>query len=478
MKYVIEGREPRSLFRYFEEIAAIPHPSYHEERIADYLETFAKERNLEYYRDGVHNVLIKKAATCGYEGHPSVLLQGHTDMVCEKNSDTDHDFMKDPLKLFVEGDLLGACGTTLGGDDGIAVAIMLSILDGELGEHPPIECLFTVSEEVGLDGAIAFDYSRISSRRMINLDSEAFGIVTAGCAGGVHSVLTFPFQRKKNDGEGLCIFLGGLSGGHSGCDIHRGRANANKLMGRILSCLARELSLSIVSIDGGSKDNAIPRECVARIAVPSYAAAEKRVMELAAAISAELCREDRGFCVRCTPCECAESLSQEDSMRVIALVSSLQNGVLAMHREIEGLVECSRNLGVIRTEENEISLVVSSRSSLEARLDATVAELDAISLALGGKTSHGGRYPGWEYAPVSEVRDLYLKTLLETTGTEGTVDVIHAGLECGVIYSRIPDMDMISIGPTMYDIHSPDERLDLSSVELFWKTIESVLKKL
>lgn len=478
MEYVIKGREPKSLFHFFEEICAIPHPSYHEELIADYLERFAKERGLECYRDGLHNVLIKMGGSPGYESHPPVLLQGHTDMVCEKNGDVEHDFMKDPLKLFVNGDLLGARGTTLGGDDGIAVALMLAILDGELKEHPPIECLFTVSEEVGLEGAIAFDYSRISSRRMVNLDSEAFGIVTAGCAGGLHSALKMPIKLEKTAREGLSLFLGGIAGGHSGCDIHRGRANANKLMGRILSCLEREFPLSLVSVNGGSKDNAIPRECVAKIAVDSYKAAEKKITELAAAIAAELSAEDRGFFVRCTPFECTHALSAEDSVRVIALIASVQNGVLAMHREIEGLVEYSRNLGVIRTEEDEITFTLSTRSSIEARLDAAISELDAMSRVFGCKASHGGRYPGWEYASVSQVRELYLQSLAETCGIKGTVDVIHAGLECGVIYSKLPDMDMISIGPTMHDIHSPDERLDLPSTELFWKSLENLLKKL
>ena len=478
MKYVIEGREPKSLFSYFEEICAIPHPSDHEEKIADYLEAFAAERSLECYRDKIHNVLIKKAASKGYEDHPPILLQGHTDMVCEKNGDVEHDFMKDPLKLFVEGDLLGARGTTLGGDDGIAVAMMLAILDGEVKEHPPIECLFTVSEEVGLGGASFFDYSRIQSRRMINLDSELFGVVTAGCAGGLHSTVALPIHKEKKTGEGILVSISGLSGGHSGCDIHRGRANANKLMGRLLASLAEGMEIGIASVDGGSKDNAIPRECTARIVVPSYEAAQERIGALADAIAAELNADDRNFCVRCMPDACENVLSKEDGARVIALLSSLQNGVLAMHREIEGLVEYSRNLGIVRTEENEISFVISSRSSIESRLDATVSELNAFAAALGCRVSHGGRYPGWEYAPVSPVRELYLEVLREDMGTDGTVDVIHAGLECGVIYSQIPDMDMISIGPTMYDIHSPAERLDLASVERFWRVLVRVIARL
>ena len=478
MEYVIKDREPQSLFHYFEEICAIPHPSYHEERIADYLEAFASARRLECYRDAKHNVLIKKGASMGYEDHAPILLQGHTDMVCEKNGDVTHDFMKDPLKLFLDGDLLGARGTTLGGDDGIAVAIMLAILDGALMEHPPIECLFTVSEEVGLDGAISFDYEKISARRMLNLDSELLGVVTAGCAGGLHSKLTLPIQRGCTEGEGICISLRGLSGGHSGCDIHRGRANANKLMGRILAALDGAFEIRIASIEGGSKDNAIPRECTAKVTVPSFAAAKEKIESIASAIASELNEDDRDFSVECRVSDVDQVLSREDTLRVIAILCAVQNGVLAMHREIDGLVEYSRNLGVIRTEEDRISFVISSRSSMESRLDGTVDELNALARALGCTVSHGGRYPGWEYAPVSPIRELYLNALREVTGKDGTVDVIHAGLECGVIYSKLPDMDMISIGPTMHDIHSPAERLDLSSVEIFWKTLELVIKLL
>ena len=475
MKYVIEGREPKTLFRYFEELCAIPHPSYHEERIADYLEAFAKERNLECYRDEKHNVLIKKGASHGYEVHPPVLLQGHTDMVCEKNGDTVHDFLNDPLKLFVEGDLLGARGTTLGADDGVAVAVMLAVLDGEIKAHPSVECLFTVCEEVGLGGAVAFDASRISARRMLNLDSEDFGVVTAGCAGGLRSLITLSAARETAEGEGLCISLCGLFGGHSGCDIHRGRANANKLMGRILAALDAHRPIRILSIDGGSKDNAIPRECTARIVTSHREEAVQMIEALAAQIAMELHGEDSGFCVKCTPCECKEALSLADSKRVISLISSLSDGVLAMHTEIEGLVEYSRNLGVIRTEDEGVFVTVSSRSSMEERLDATVCELNELAASLGCRVSHGGRYPGWEYASTSPIRDIYLRVLRETADIEGRVEVIHAGLECGVIYSKIPDMDMISIGPTMYNIHSPDERLVLSSLELFWKTIEATL---
>jgi len=476
MEYIINRRSPERLFRFFEEICAIPHPSYHEQGIADYLEAFAKERGLACYRDEMHNVLIKKPATRGEEHRAPILFQGHTDMVCEKNGDVDHDFLKDPLQLFLDGDLLGARGTTLGGDDGIAVAAMLAILDGELASHPPIECLFTVCEEVGLGGAQGFDYSRISARRLINMDSEALGVVTAGCAGGLRSELTLEADTEKNTRDCVELFVSGLAGGHSGCDIHRGRANANRLMGRLLAAIP---DARLVCLVGGSKDNAIPRECRARVAVADVAQAERCLRAIAAEIAGELCADDRDFSFEICACERADAtLDAQSTRRAIAILTSTQNGVLEWHRDVQGLVEYSRNLGVVRTDGNFVTFVFSSRSSQEGRLDATVRELDALGASLGCGTHHHSRYPGWSYAPASAVRDAYLRAYREVTGEDGRVEVIHAGLECGIIYSHLPDMDMISVGPTMYDIHSPAERLDLSSVELFWKTIVRVVELL
>lgn len=474
MEYVIENRAPARVFRFFEELCAIPHPSFHEERVADYLEEFARARGLECYRDDLHNVLIKKPATKGQEMRAPILFQGHTDMVCEKNGDVEHDFLKDPLKLFLDGDLLGARGTTLGGDDGIAVAAMLAILDGELLAHPPIECLFTVCEEVGLNGAKGFDYSRLSARRLINMDSEALGVVTVGCAGGMRSELYVDSAWEENTRPALEITVRGLAGGHSGCDIHRGRANANRLMGRLLTALP---DVRVSRIDGGSKDNAIPRECVACVAVDDVCAAKEILRALGEEIAGELCADDADFSLDVRACECvSEVLDGACTRRILAILSAVQNGVLEWHRDVAGLVEFSRNLGVVRTEQNGVNFVLSSRSSIEGRLDATVRELDALGAALGCRVCHHSRYPGWSYAPVSPLRDAYLRVYRELTGEECRVEVIHAGLECGIIYSHLPDMDMISIGPDMSDIHSPDERLDLSSVEIFWKTVERLVE--
>lgn len=477
MNYVITNRAPASVFRFFEEISAIPRPSYHEEKIADYLVEFAKARSLEWHRDELNNVFIKAPATAGQEGRAPILFQGHTDMVCEKNADTEHDFLRDPLTLYLDGKFLRAKGTTLGADNGIAVAMMLALLDGEISEHPAIECLFTTAEEVGLNGAEGFDYSRVSARRMINLDSEALGWVTAGCAGGIRSDLTLGFTPCEFAGQTLCVSITGLMGGHSGENINSGRANANKLMGRLLSALLGEVDARLISLSGGSKDNAIPRECQARLAVPDSDTASTVLLDAAAAIARELSSDDCGFRVTIETDEPEVTmLTREDTAHAIAVLSCAANGVLEMSRDVEGLVEYSRNLGVVTTEGDEIRFVFSSRSSMESRLDASIRELDSLARVTGCTTRHYSRYPGWDYAKESDVREAYLRAYRDVVGKDAAVNVIHAGLECGIIRARVPDMDMISIGPDMRDIHSPDEALDLDSTELFWKTLERVVE--
>lgn len=477
MEYVVSGRSPASVFRFFEEISAIPRGSHNESGIADYLVAFAKARELEYYRDDLNNVLIKKPATSGHEHRPAILLQGHTDMVCEKNSDVAHDFLRDPLDLYVDGKLLRARGTTLGADNGIAVAMMLSLLDGEVAEHPAYECLFTTAEETGLNGAQNFDYSLIKSRTMINMDSEELGVVTCGCAGGLRSDLTLHCTMEPFAGQALCVRIGGLMGGHSGADINTGRANANKLMGRLLAALLPTCDARIVSIVGGSKDNAIPRECEVVLAVPNTDAATDILTDTAAQIARELVEEDRGFTVTVETAEDeAVMMSRRDTERICAVLACAACGVLAMNRSVSGLVEYSRNLGVVRTEGDDVTFVFSSRSGIESRLDASICELDALAAALDCKTNHYSRYPGWDFVSESAVREAYVKAYRDVTGKDAAINVIHAGLECGIIYSKLPDMDMISIGPDMYDIHSPDEALNLDSTETFWKTLERFIE--
>lgn len=477
MQYIIRGREPAAFFRFFEEISAIPRPSYHERAIADYLVAFAKERGLAYSRDELNNVFIKMPATPGQEHRAPILFQGHTDMVCEKNADVVHDFLKDPLDLWLDGNLLRAKGTTLGADDGVAVALMLTLLDGTLAEHPAIECLFTTAEEVGLNGAHGFDYSQISARRMVNVDSELLGNITCGCAGGIRTDLHLPVETEPFAGTAMRVAIGGLMGGHSGENIDSGRANANKLMGRLLAKLQPECDFRLISVEGGSKDNAIPRECVALLAVSDFDRAEELLSEEAALIARELVAEDRGFSLTVEDAEAtAVMLSKESTARVTAVLAAVPNGVFEMNHSVKGLVEYSRNLGVVRTEDDAMDFVFASRSSIESRLDASTRELDAMASVIGATTKHYSRYPGWSYAEKSDLREAYIKAYGDVTGDMATVNVIHAGLECGIIYSHIPDMDIISIAPTLHDLHSPNESLDLSTVETFWKTIVRLIE--
>ena len=480
-EYVVSDYEPARFFEFFEDICEIPHGSGNEKAISDYLVAFAKVRGIECYQDEIYNVLYRIPATEGRENEPSVLLQGHTDMVCEKNGDTDHDFLTDPLKLYVDDEgKLRAKGTTLGGDDGVAVAAMMAAADGLIESHPPLECLFTVSEEVGLDGANGFDYSRIQSRILLNMDSEEEDAVIVGCAGGVRSDIQVTPKWQRRAGTAIEITLKGLKGGHSGEDINKGRENANKLMGRILLKCGALTDLRISLIAGGSKDNAIPRECAAVVVCPRadadrvIACAEEEI----GAIAKELSADDTGFVGtvarvkrNALPARMADRVTSE---RLITLLGSVRNGVLKMSYGVAGFVEWSRSLGVIETKGDVIRVVFSSRSSIESQLDASITELDALAHLVGAEITHHGRYPGWAYSPESPIREKYLRVSKEL-GMPATARVIHAGLECGVIASHLPGLDAISFGPNLSDIHSPEEALDLASTERFFRKLVALL---
>ena len=477
MQYIIEGYQPARLFRFFEEISAIPRGSRNEKAIADYLVEFAKSRGLEFYRDEMENVFIRMPGSAGREHEPAVLFQGHTDMVCEKNNDTVHNFETDPLKLAVKDGMLYAEGTTLGADDGIAVAIMLTILDGELASHPPIECLFTSQEEIGLHGADAFDCSLIGARQMINLDSESDNSAIVGCAGGVRHDMSLPLTRQPFAGEAMQIEVKGLMGGHSGENIHLGRANANKLMARILNRLLAEDNLRLCTCVGGSKDNAIPRECCALVSVRSAADAAAKVLALAEEIRGELVADDAGFTVTALPAAAPAVMLDADTTRRIVLPMTVAAvGVMAMNHNV-GMVEFSRNMGVVRLEENSqtLRLVFSSRSPKESQLTASIAELDALAALVGGSFQHHSRYPGWDYAPVSPLRDAYIAAYVGLYGEQPVIKSIHAGLECGLLKAKIPDLDIIAIGANLENIHSPAEKMDLRSCEKIWTIIAAIL---
>ena len=476
MEYIIKGREPKKLFEFFEDICAIPHGSGNEEAVAKMIEAFALEKGHFCFRDGANNVFVRMSGSAGRESEPALLLQGHTDMVCEKNSDTVHDFLRDPIKLQLEGSRLSAKGTTLGADNGVAVALMMAVLDGGIESHPPIECLFTTNEEVGLDGAKAFDYSVVNADRMINLDSEEEGVVTVSCAGGLRSDLSLKVTRVGFKGHAYEIKVAGLAGGHSGAEIHCGRANANKLMGRILFELSKVNDLYIAYIEGGSKDNAIPRECRAVVSVADETAAVS-FKKVTNDILGELRECDRNARISMSAIDAPEvMIDREGSARIISVINIAANGVLEMSEEIEGLVEFSRNLGVIKTDGDRVDLIFSTRSSVESRIDASQSELDNIAAMVDASVRHYSRYPGWKYEKNSPLREKYVDVAREIFGKEPTVMAIHAGLECGIIKSHIPNMDMISIGPDMKGIHSPDEELDLDSFARFWGLIVNMLK--
>ena len=471
------------LMRFFEEISAIPRPSFHEEKIADYLCDFAAERGLEFYRDSIHNVLIKMKGSAGRENEPAILLQGHSDMVCEKNEDTEHDFMRDGLKLYVENGSLRAKGTTLGADNGDAVAVMLYVLDGaesNLPSHPPIECLFTVSEEVGLEGANSFDYSKISARRMINMDSADEKLIIAGCAGGQRSNIIYNPNVEKPCGESIRISIKGLAGGHSGEDIEKGRANANKLMGRVLLALSRKYDIRIASLTGGSKDNAIPREAQAVISSNDADSVINEVSAMADIISRELGYDDADFSMTAKRVASVDKVMDKSSGdKILFLMATAQNGIFEMNKSICGLVEFSRNFGVMESSEDlsEVKLTFHTRSPRNSQIEYSVHQLEAYAELLGARVEHGAWYPGWEYAEVSPLRDAYAECYNELFGEDIKITTIHAGLECGIIKERVPDMDIISCGPIVLDLHSPEESMDIASFERFFTIIKNVLAK-
>ncbi len=478
MSYVISGYEPKRVFEIFEDLCAIPHGSGNERGVAQYILDFARKNGLFSLYDETGNVFIRKKATEGYENAEPILLQGHMDMVCEKNADSEHDFLHDGLSLSVKDGYLWADGTTLGGDNGIAVAMMLALL--ETDRHPTLECLFTVEEETGLAGAKGFDASVVTAKKMINLDSEEEWQVTAGCAGGCRTEVSFPYTAEPlpADHSSVKVTVSGLSGGHSGAEIHCGKLNAIIAMGRLLSVALEVSDIRIVSLFGGGKDNAIARECVAIISSSDTAKVGSAITAEAEKMKRELCSDDSAFSVSLDETDPQNTVVPSDTTKkIITFLLSVKTGVLAMSNQIKGLVEYSRNAGILSTSPDSVNLTFSSRSSIEAELDLSCRELDMLSSALGATCSHYSRYPGWEYAPVSPLRDSYISAYKKLFLKELSVGVIHAGLECGILSSKLGEVDIISVGPNMFNIHSPDEHLDLASCENVWRVLSEIVTK-
>jgi len=471
----LQDWEPKAFFQYFEAISSIPRGSYNEKGIADYLENFAKERGLRCFRDELHNVMIKKRGSPGKEHLQAVLLQGHTDMVCEKNAATVHDFEHDPIELVLDGDTLRANGTTLGADNGVAVALMLAILADDSLVHPPLECLFTVQEEVGLVGAHAVDGSWIEAKAMINLDSGPEDTAVVSCAGGMRVDLKKRFSPQPVSREALRISLTGLMGGHSGTCIDRHRANANKLMGRLLHALP---SFQLVSIDGGSKENAIPRECFAVVTTDETERLLDAAKNMAEVLRAELGEADSSFAVKIEDDGMVQQqLSRKETKDIVSLLMLSPNGVLSMSPHMKGLVETSVNLGVVKTEGNAVTLTFSPRSSLESKQDETEAMLRLLGEAFLCDVRAYNRYPGWRYDPDSKARIALQQAYRSLFNQEIKIKAIHAGLECGILLSKAPQLDIIATGAEDHDVHTPDESLHLPSVLRLWKLVLALLER-
>ena len=471
------GYSSKRMLELFEEITRIPRSSYNEEEIALYICSFAKARGLWYYKDEKHNVLVKLPGTPGRECESAVLLQGHTDMVCEADFGVEWDPKKEGVSAYVDGDFIKANGTTLGADDGAAVAAMLSVLDGALDSHGPLECLFTTCEEVGLDGAKFFDASLLSARKMINLDSECDSEAIISCAGGVRTDISMKADLCSFDRAAIKITVKGLAGGHSGADIHLGRSNAVKILARVLKTLMRDTKNNVAEIFGGTKDNAIPRSAYAVLSVKDVASVKDTVYGLVDSILADLSDEDASeFEIVCERTEAPELMCEHEvSVALVNLLGLLPSGVMGWIDEDAGEVESSCNIGIVTTDEHGFNITVSSRSNDEKKLDNLEYILENFAVLYGCELRHKGRYPGWKNADASPIESLYKKKYRELFGEHPRTCAIHAGLECGIFKKAIPDMDIISIGPNMYDIHTPRERLSLSSCDRFFSLLRAML---
>lgn len=473
--------EAKEVFRFFQEICRIPHGSGNVGQISDYLAAFARERGLEYVQDSVKNVIIVKEATPGYEAEEPVILQGHMDMVAVKKPGCKKDMAIEGLDLGIDGDWLYAEGTSLGGDDGIAVAYMLAILDSDQLKHPRIEAIITVDEETGMDGVRAIDLSVCRGKRMLNLDSEEEGIFLTSCAGGARIHGTLPVEYEKMEGCLYRINVEGLQGGHSGGEIHKERGNANCLAGRLLYECRQQADVRIVALRGGLADNAIPRETLVEVAVKEQetAAFERALSEYRENVKKELAVKDPGFdvVIQEKKMGCFEVLTEESSAKAAFLLFVLPNGVQAMSADIPGLVQTSLNLGILSLSEGAMHLDYSVRSSVGSEKVLLMNRVQAILASQGGSWEISGDYPAWEYKKDSVLRDKMVAVYQEMYQKMPQIEAIHAGLECGILSGKIQGLDCVSIGPDMRDIHTTEEMLSIPSVERMWKYVCAVLER-
>lgn len=469
---ILQGIAPQRVLYYFEQLCAIPHGSGDTDRISEYCVKVAQDLGLDVTKDHLNNVIIKKPASKGYETHEPVMIQGHLDMVCEKDADCDLDFSVDGLRLGIDGDWIYAKGTTLGGDDGIAVAMALAVLEDKTLPHPPIEAVFTTDEETGMYGAEGIDVSGLQGKLLLNIDSECEGILTVSCAGGARAEIEIPLSTEPNVLPCKKILFKGLQGGHSGVEIDKGRINADILMGQFLTKLPD--GCRIVEVFGGTKDNAIPSraECVVATSVD--------LSEIATKFAEQNRPEtDPGLVIEISDVPAAEYCYTADSTnRIGAFLTTVPNGIQAMSKNIEGLVQTSLNLGQLRCDEHTLTATFSVRSCVGAEKKELLKKLEDTAVAFGGNFDSHGDYPAWEYKEDSILRETMIRVYREQYGKEPVVEAIHAGLECGFFCDKIPGLDAVSFGPDMKDIHTPRERLSISSVARTYDYLCRILKEL
>lgn len=479
--------QPEKVFYYFEEISNIPRGSGNTKAVSDYCVAFAKKRGLFVRQDELNNVVIKKPATAGCEGKPGVIIQGHLDMVAEKDSDSNHDFMKDPIKLIVDGDFITADKTTLGADDGIAVAVGLALLDDDSVKHPDLEVIFTIDEETGMDGAMGLDMSDINGKYMLNLDSEDDGIITVGCAGGKSAEVNFELETAEVAGLIYELKLSGLKGGHSGAEIHNERANANILLGRVLKYINDRIAIRVISLNGGSKDNVITKESTARFVLHTHenveekaAELKKYVSEITDIIKGEFAVSDKDIDVSLSNGEYGifYAASRKATDNILAFMNVVPFGPQYRVPNMNGLVETSLNMGILKTDKGVVTIHMSIRSSVRSRKHLIAEKIETLAKLTGGQYSSDGEYPEWAYKADSPLQKLLCRVYKDMFNEELKIDVIHAGLECGYILEKKPELDVVSFGPQMYDIHTTDERVSISSVAKLYDFVKGILEEL
>lgn len=475
--------QPEGVFHYFAEICKIPRPSKKEEKIMTYLKDFGHKHGLETHEDKAGNVLIKKPATPGFENRKVVILQAHTDMVCEKNKDTQHDFEKDPIQTFIDGEWLRAQGTTLGADNGIGIAMALALLAANDIQHGPIECLFTVDEETGLTGAFALEKNFMNGDILLNLDSEDEGELFIGCAGGVRTNAEFAFQATDIPEGYFCfrVAVEGLTGGHSGDDINKMRANANKVLGRFLYQLNQKYDFYLLDFNGGNLHNAIPREAHALCAVPMELKETIRVEWniFASEVEEEFSQTEKGMKFKLeSDVFHDKAIDRNVTTNFLRAIQGVFNGVFAMSQDIPGLVETSSNLASVKVHDNKITVTSSQRSSILSARKNVADSIKSVFELAGAHVDVGEGYPGWKPNTHSEILKIAVDTYKELFGVEPKVKAIHAGLECGLFLEKYPSLDMVSFGPTLRGVHSPDERMLIPTVDKVWRHLLAILGRI